>query len=158
MIRQYHAHRARGGNNPLRVGVIAVGSIYYLQDDGFWRARFRPRAVCRNPWIVEAFLNGVCAASRYNAETRRWEDVYLSGRSDTAIVRSLRDGRRKTVSVHFLTIHEDADLSSEPTPYPSLPNLAFYRGGELLKTREVKPSHIRRKRQPARRLETALAT
>ena len=31
MIRQYKAPRRRGGYNPLGVGVIAVGSIYYLR-------------------------------------------------------------------------------------------------------------------------------
>jgi hypothetical protein len=30
MFRQYHAGRRQGGSNPLGVGVIAVGSIYYL--------------------------------------------------------------------------------------------------------------------------------
>ena len=30
MIRQYHAQRRRGGHNPLGVGVIAVGSIFYV--------------------------------------------------------------------------------------------------------------------------------
>ena len=32
MIRQYYAQRARGGDNRLRVGTVAVGSIFYLQD------------------------------------------------------------------------------------------------------------------------------
>lgn len=32
MIRQYGAQRCQGGDNPLRVGVIAVGSLFYLQD------------------------------------------------------------------------------------------------------------------------------
>ena len=36
MLRQYYAQRCRGGDNPLRVGVIAVGSIYYLQDQGLF--------------------------------------------------------------------------------------------------------------------------
>ena len=53
MIRQYGAQRARGGDNPLRVGVIAVGSIYYVQDEGFFRDRWSSRAVCRCPWQVE---------------------------------------------------------------------------------------------------------
>jgi hypothetical protein len=33
MMRQYGAHRCRGGDNPLRVGVIAVGTIFYRRDD-----------------------------------------------------------------------------------------------------------------------------
>ena len=36
MIRQYFAPRCRGGSNPLRVGVIATGSIYYLQDESYF--------------------------------------------------------------------------------------------------------------------------
>jgi hypothetical protein len=54
MIRQYRARRRRGGVNPLGVGVIATGSIYYLQDRGFFHDRFGGWLVCRNPWIVEA--------------------------------------------------------------------------------------------------------
>ena len=57
MIRQYGGQRRRGGANPLGVGVIATGSIYYLQDRGFFDDRFGGRAVCRHPWIVEGFLN-----------------------------------------------------------------------------------------------------
>lgn len=34
MMRHYGAQRRRGGANPLGVGVIAVASIYYLQDPG----------------------------------------------------------------------------------------------------------------------------
>src|SRR5271169_4401078 len=85
MIRQYKASRRRGGDNPLGVGVIAVGSIYYLQDRGYFHDRFGGRAVCRNPWIVEGFLNGICAAARRNRETGHWEDAVISGRSDMAM-------------------------------------------------------------------------
>jgi hypothetical protein len=46
MIRQYKAHRRRRGYNPLGVGVIAIGSIYYLQDRGFFHDRFGGRAIC----------------------------------------------------------------------------------------------------------------
>ena len=41
MIRQYFAHRRRGGCNPLGVGVIPVGAIFYIQDEGWWRDRYR---------------------------------------------------------------------------------------------------------------------
>ena len=34
MIRPYHAQRRQGGNNPFGIGVIAVGTIFYLQDEG----------------------------------------------------------------------------------------------------------------------------
>jgi hypothetical protein len=127
MMRQYHAQRARGGPNPLRVGIISIGSIYYIQDRGIWHDRFGPAPIRRNPWIVEAFLNGICAASRYDAESRQWQDVYISRRSDLAVVRSLRDGRRTTVAVHILAAHDDLGLAREPTDYPTLPDLALYR-------------------------------
>jgi hypothetical protein len=126
MIRQYKAHRRRGGYNPLGVGVIAVGSIYYLQDHGFFHDRFGGRTVRRNPWIVEAFLNGTFAAARRNRETGHSEDAIVSGRSDTAVVRSLRDGRRSTGPVRFLELHDDLGLSKQPTIYPSLPEFRLY--------------------------------
>jgi hypothetical protein len=94
MIRQYHAQRRRGGPNPLGVGVIPAGAIFYIQDEGWWRDRYRGAPICRNPWIVEAFLNGTIGAARRNRQTGLWEDVYAAGRSDMALVRSLRDGRR----------------------------------------------------------------
>ena len=60
--------------------MIAVGSIYYLQDRGFYQDRFGGRAICRNPWIVEAFLNGTFHAARRNPATGFWEDAVISGR------------------------------------------------------------------------------
>jgi hypothetical protein len=122
MLRQYFASRFMGGNNPLRIGSIAVGSIYFIQDDGWWRDRYRTRPVCRNPWIVEAFLNGVCAAARKNPNTGRWEDLFITGRSDLAIVRSLRDGRRKTIAVHLLHLADDEGHYRTCPTYPDLPS------------------------------------
>ena len=130
MIRQYGAQRARGGDNPLRVGVIAVGSIYYIQSDGFFRDRWGGRAVCRCPWQVEGFLNGIMGAARRNRDTGSWEDAYRSGRSDMALVRSLRDRRIvRRVSVHTLIVHDDLGLSKGPTAYPTLPDLRRFRSG-----------------------------
>lgn len=127
MIRQYKAQRRRGGYNPLGIGVIAVESIYYLQDRGFFHDRFGGRAICRNPWIVEAFLNGTLAAARRNQKTGHWEDAVISGRSDTAVVRSLRDGRRTTVAVRVLQLHDDLGLTNQATSYPSFPNTRYFR-------------------------------
>ena len=127
MIRQYSAQRFQGGTNPLRVGVVATGSIFYLQDEGFFRDRHGGRATCRTPWIVEAFLNGQCHAARRDPATGRWLDTFVSGRSDMAVIRSLRDGRHQQVAVHTLQLHDDLGLSKEPTHYPSLPDLRFYR-------------------------------
>ncbi len=127
MIRQYYAQRRRGGLNPLGVGVIPVGAVFYLQDEGWWRDRYRGAPVCRNPWVVEAFLNGTIGAARRNRETGLWEDIYAAGRSDLAVVRSLRDGRRRTVAVRILILHEEHGLAVEPCGYPDLPDLRLWR-------------------------------
>ena len=135
MIRQYGAQRRRGGANPLGVGVIATGSIYYLQNRDFFDRRLGGRAVCRDPWIVEGFLNGVVGAGRRNRDTGMWENVTISGRSDLAVVRSLRTGRRQSVSVHLLQLHDDHSLTKQMTDYPTLPNLGLYRTRQSLPSR-----------------------
>lgn len=128
MIRQYGVQRARGGDNPLRVGVIAVGSIYYIQSDGFFLDRWGGRAVCRCPWQVEGFLNGILKAARRNRDTGLWEDTYRSGRSDMALVRSLRDRRIvRQVPVRTLIAHDDLGLWKQPTAYPTLPDVQRFR-------------------------------
>jgi len=48
-----------------------------------------------------------------------WEDAVISGRSDTAVIRSLRDGRRTTVAVRFLQVHDDLGLTKEATSHPA---------------------------------------
>ena len=127
MIRQYGAQRCRGGD-PLRVGVIAVGSIYYLRECFYFDNNYGGRAVCRTPYQVEAFLNGTCGAARRSRHTGMWEEAYRTGRSDTALVRSLRDRRQvRRVSVHLLIVHHDLGLSKKPTGYPTLPDHSLYR-------------------------------
>ena len=107
MIRQYYAQRARGGDNPLRVGTVAAGSIFYLQDEGFFRDRYGGTAVCRTPWQVLGFLNGTMGAAPRNRDTGRWEDAYRSGRSDVALMRSLRDTCIvRQVAVRTLVLHD----------------------------------------------------
>ena len=124
MIRQYGAQRSQGGDNPLRVGVVAAGSIFYLQDEAFFRDRHGGTAVCRTPWIMEGFLNGTMGAARRNRDTGRWEDVFLSGRSDMALVRSLRDRRQlRQVAVRTLILHDDLGLTKGTTAYPTLPDV-----------------------------------
>ena len=127
MIRQYGAQRCRDGHNPLRVGVIPVGAIFYIQDEGWWRDRYRGAPVCRNPWIVEAFLNGTIGAARRHRDTGLWEDAYFAGRSDMALVRSLRDGRRRQVAVRTLILHEEHGLTAGDVGYPSLPDMRLWR-------------------------------
>ena len=126
MIRQYHAHLARGGNNPLRVGVTPIGAIFYLQVDGFFRDDFAGPAVRRTPWIVEGFLNCAMGAARRNRDTGLWEDTYRTGRSDLALVRSMRDRRiTRLVAVRILQLHEEHMLWKEKPRCPTLPDRRF---------------------------------
>jgi len=127
MMRQYGAQRCRGGDNPLRVGLVAVGSLFYLQNEGFFRDRYGGRAVCRDPWQLLAFENGLLHAARRDAETGLWRSSPWSGRSDMAVVRFLRDGRQRSVSVRLLILHDDLGLTKGTTTYPTLPDLRFYR-------------------------------
>ena len=123
MLRQYHAQRRQGGDNPLGVGTVALGSIFYLQDDGYWRARFGRTAVCRTPWIVESFLNGQYHAARRDPATGRWLSVYAANRTDLAMLRSLRDSRRQSVAIRLLQLHEDEGFGLPDNRYPTLPTL-----------------------------------
>jgi len=75
------AGRSRG------VGIIAVGSIFYFQDNGFWRARFGAQPVPRNPWIVEAFLNGELRAARRDPRSGSWMPIVMGNQTDTALLR-----------------------------------------------------------------------
>ena len=56
-----------------------------------------------------------------------WEDVYFAGRSDAAIVRSLRSGRRVQVSVRLLILHDDLGFTKGVTNYPTQPDMQLYR-------------------------------
>jgi hypothetical protein len=121
MLRHYFARRSCGGDSPLRVGTIAVGSIYYLQDEGWWRDRFRGKPQCCHPWIVESFLTGIQGAAHRDPVTGHWRSLHVAHFSDTALVRSLRDGRRSRIQIHTLQNHDDEALWHEPTLYPELP-------------------------------------
>ena len=50
-------------------------------------------------------------ASRRNRDTGHWESTYMAGRSDMALVRSLRDGRLQRVAVRTLILHDDEGFS-----------------------------------------------
>ncbi|MBN9560434.1 MAG: hypothetical protein J0H14_06845 [Alphaproteobacteria bacterium] len=103
--------------------MIAAGGIFYIQRDDRWRDRYRGAPLCRDPWIVVAFLNGTMAAVWRNRDTEKWEDVTLSGRSDRALVRSLRHGCERHVAVRTLILPEDHGLTKGPALYPSLPEM-----------------------------------
>lgn len=130
MMRQYGAGRCRGGFNPLRVGALAAGSVFYIQNEDFFRARYGQAAVCRDPWQVEGFLNGTLGASRRNRDTGLWESATRSGRSDMAVVRSLRDGRRRHVAVRLLVLHDELGLTKGQARPP--PDLRLYRSRPTL--------------------------
>ena len=137
MMRQYGASPRRGGYNPLGVGVIAVGALYFLQDEGYFRDHHGGRAVCKAPWQVEAFLNGMMHASRRSRATGVWEDTFISGRSDMAVVRSLRDGRRRTVAVRLLILHDELGLTKGIASYPTMPDMRLYRCRPAPSARQV---------------------
>lgn len=82
MIRQYRAHRRRGGANPLGVGVIAAGSIYYLQDRGFFHDRFGGRAR-RSMRDTTSVSPGCTTSSSTCSSVRpsRWEPLAFSART-----------------------------------------------------------------------------
>ncbi len=44
----------------------------------------------------------------------------MARRSDTAIIRSRRDGRRRRIAVRTLILHEETGLRRDPTTYPDL--------------------------------------
>lgn len=117
-----------GGTNPLRVGIIPVGAIFYLQDDGWWRERHRSKPMCREPWIVEGFQTASWASPGATAKPGTGS-VYLSGRSNVALVRSLRNGRLARVAVQTLIVHEEEGLRRDETTYPTRPDLTLYRLG-----------------------------
>jgi hypothetical protein len=125
MIRQYHAHRFQGGPNPLHVGIIPAGAIFYIQDEGWWRDRFRGRPTCREPWIVESFLNGIVAAAKRDPSSGKWLDTYAARRSDMAVIRSLRTGSRRSIAVRTKILHEDLGLRLDGATYPDLPAFPY---------------------------------
>jgi hypothetical protein len=128
MFRQYFAHRFCGRDNPLRVGTIAAGAIYYIQPDSWWRDRFRGRPDCREPWMVEAFFNGTLAAACRDQVTGNWRSLYIKGRSDMALIRSLRTARTKQIAVGVLRLHDDEGLCPGIQGYPTLPDRSLVEG------------------------------
>ncbi|NHN93262.1 hypothetical protein [Acetobacter sicerae] len=118
MIRQYYTSPFQGGDNPLRVGTVASGSIFRLP------APVSGRPWRTTPWIVESFLNGKMGAAVRNPVTGFWEDRYIRGRSDLAILRSLASGRRVTMAVRHLE-HMDEEGMGEGR-YPGLPDVSRF--------------------------------
>jgi hypothetical protein len=119
MFRQYYAGRwFAPRDNPLRVGPIAAGALYRLPE---YLDHGRPVR-----WQVLAFLNGVCAATRFNPATRRWEDRVIAGRSDRALIRRLADGAVHEVAVRRLIAVDD---EAPDLALPSLPDVVCWHRG-----------------------------
>lgn len=124
MLRQYNAQRQMGGHNPLGVGIIPTGAIFYLQDDQLLRRGDKP--ICRTPWQVVGWLPRRIEASR-RSDDGQWLPSFNSRPMSTAIVKSLRDGRTAHVSAHALEVHEDFGLRIDGCDYPDKPNLDLWR-------------------------------
>ena len=125
MTRQYYAQRFKSScpPNPVstfklgkpgcdlrdkRIGAIPVGTILYIQDGVRPLHGLTKEIVCREPWIVEAWLPR--EYSRKSPSTGRFEITRVAG-GHLAIVRSLRDRRRvQKVADWILLACRDADL------------------------------------------------
>jgi len=101
VIRQYYAQRSRpcdvtapasGADlRNKRIGVIAVGTIVYIQDGVTPLRGLTRQVVCREPWIVEAWLPRDYA--KWDPTLRRFKAMRIVG-GHLALVRSLRDRKR----------------------------------------------------------------
>jgi hypothetical protein len=112
MVHQYGAQRFRlcclsaFGNS--HVGTIPVGTIVYIQDGMRPLSGLTRSIVCREPWMVEAWLPG--DYTKWDANIGQFKKVRTSG-SHLAQVRSLRDRRRvKQVADWILLQCIDAGL------------------------------------------------
>jgi hypothetical protein len=125
MFRQYYAQRFRSmfpavpkkvGKTTLyepdprdrRVGTIPVGTILYIQDGVRPLHGLTRDVICREPWIVEAWLPRDYL--RWDGAARKFKAVRIVG-GHLAVVRSLRDrGRVQTVADWILVACLDAGL------------------------------------------------
>lgn len=94
----------------MRIGTIPVGTIVYIQDGVRPLRGLTQPVICRDPWIVEAWLP--CDYSKWNAATRTFTSVRIAG-GHLAIVRSLRSGRVQPVADWILLACIDAGLEKQ---------------------------------------------
>ena len=117
MIRQYGAQRFTLACPPAaagrRVGTIAVGTIVYIQDGLRPLGGLCRPVVCREPWIVEAWLPR--DYSKWHPDLKQFRTVRISG-GHLAQVRSLRD-RRRTKQVADWILLECIDAGLERQAY-----------------------------------------
>lgn len=125
MFHQYYAQRFRSMYPPIativrrktvyhpdprdrQIGTIPVGTILYIQDGVNPLRGFTRPMVCREPWIVEAWLPR--DYTKWDGVTRTFKTVRIRG-GHLAIVRSLRNRTRvKTVADWLLLACVDAGL------------------------------------------------
>lgn len=105
MIRQYNPQRYRQLADGRRVGTIDVGTIAYIQD----RLGRYDRPVCRNPWIVLAWIPRELGAATRDS-SGRYVNRFCAG-GHLAIIKSLRDGRVQRVADHYLLAADDLGLT-----------------------------------------------
>jgi hypothetical protein len=118
MIRQYRAQRftlacpsAVAGKH---VGTIPVGTIIYIQDGVKPLYGLSGPAVCREPWIVEAWLPR--EYSKWDSDLKRFRAVRISG-GHLAQVRSLRDRRRVNQVADWILLKcIDAGMEKQASP------------------------------------------
>jgi hypothetical protein len=108
MFRQYHAQRFRSMYPPIprqvggkivyepdprdrKIGTIPVGTIVYVQDGVRPLHGLTREVICREPWIVEAWLPR--DYSKWDGSIRKFKSFHMAG-GHLAVVRSLRDRRR----------------------------------------------------------------
>jgi hypothetical protein len=125
MFRQYHAQRFRSlypsiptkvGKETIycpdprdkKIGTIPVGTIVYIQDGVRPLHGLTRDVVCREPWIVEAWLPRDYA--KWDGASRTFKRVRIAG-GHLALVRSLRNRRRvQEVADWILLVCLDAGL------------------------------------------------
>lgn len=96
MFTQYYAQRFKPSVSVLdprdrQVGTVPVGTILYIQEGiSPFRGLTRP-LICREPWLVEAWLPREYA--QWDDSERRFRTVYMRG-GHLAVVRSLRNRNR----------------------------------------------------------------
>ena|ERR1700724_1237213 len=102
MMHQYYAQRCRPNSTDprdKRIGTISVGTILYIQDRVRPFGGFSGRIVCREPWMVEAWIPR--DYSRFGCG--QWRTVRIAG-GHLAQVRSLRDRRRTELVADWILL------------------------------------------------------
>ena len=126
MFRQYYASRFRPsypfvtrkiGRKTItfldprdrQIGTIPVGTIVYLQDGIRPFAGFTRQVICREPWIVEAWLPREYA--KWDGSQRTFRSLSIRG-GHLAVIRSLRN-RNRVQQVADWILHACVDAGLE---------------------------------------------